>query len=101
MQPTDSTKVPSSHAEFVTACERVAHIWKERAEGEAALWTDFKAALAGTRDFDEALQAYTEFACQRMHMATDDMRRLFEEYQDITGRFPAGKAKLLPNSLFV
>ena len=101
MQPTDTTKAPSSHAEFLVACERVAYIWKERAQCEAALWTEFKAALATTRDFEKALQAYADFSGQRMQMATDDMRRLFEEYQDITGRFPAGKAKHFPNSLFV
>ena len=109
MKPTDSTtspeapatNPPSSHAEFLTACERVAHIWKERAQCEAALWSDFRSAMATTRDFEEALQAYAHFSAQRMQMATDDMRRLFEEYQDITGRFPSGKAKLFPNSLFV
>ncbi len=101
MQPTDTTKVPSSHAEFLVACERVAHIWKERAQCETALWAEFKAALAGTRDFEEALQAYADFSAHRMQMATDDTRRLFEEYQDITGRFPAGKSKLFPNSLFI
>jgi len=101
MQPPDPAKALSSHSEFLIACERVAHIWKERADCEAALWAEFRAVLAGTRDFEQALQAYTDFSAQRMQMATDDMRRLFEEYQDITGRFPAGRSKLFPNSLFV
>lgn len=101
MQLTDTTKAPSSHADFLVACERVAHIWKERAQCEAASWAAFKATLAGTRDFEEALQAYADFSTRRMQMMADDMRRLFEEYQDITGRFPTGKSKLFPNSLFV
>ena len=101
MQPTDTTIALSSHADFLAACERVAHIWEERTQREAALWAAFKATLAGTRDFEEALQAYADFSAHRMQMVADDTRRLFEEYQDITGRFPAGKSKLFPNSLFV
>jgi len=101
MQPTDTSIAPSNHAEFLVACERVAHIWKERAQCEAASWAEFKATLAGTRNFEEALQAYADFSARRMQMTADDTRRLFEEYQDITGRFPAGKSKLFPNSLFV
>ena len=100
MPPTDTTIAPSSHAEFLVACERLAHIWKERAECEAALWTGFKAKLATTQDFEQALHAYVDFSRRRMQMASNDMRRLFEEYQDVTGRFPAA-AKHLPNSLFV
>jgi hypothetical protein len=40
-----------------------------------------------THDADEALKAYMDFSAQRMLMATEDVRRLFEEYQDITGKF--------------
>ena len=101
MQSKDPTVALSSHAEFLVACERVAHIWKERAQCEAALWATFRAKLTDTRDFEEAVQAYADFSAHRMQMAADDMRRLFEEYQDIPGRFPAGKSKLFPNSHFV
>jgi hypothetical protein len=101
MLPTDTTTAPSSHADFLVACERVSHIWKERAQCEAASWAAFKEALTGTRDFAEALQAYADFSARRMQMMADDARRLFEEYQDITGRFPAGKSKSFANSLFV
>ena len=35
-----------------------------------------------------------------MQAATDDLRRLFEEYRDMVTRFPSAKPRPLPNGLF-
>jgi hypothetical protein len=91
---------PVSHAELLVAVERIAHIWQKRAESEAAIWASFKARLELTDDCDEALQAYSDFSWQRMQAATDDVRRLFEEYREMLARFPATKPRLLPHGLF-
>lgn len=89
-----------SHPELLLAIERIAHMWQKRAQSEAALWSDFKAQLERTRNYDAALAAYSDFSWQRMQTATDDLRRLFEEYRDVLARFPAAKPRLIAQSLF-
>ena len=87
MPLTPAVDAPNVHSELLLACERTAHIWSERAKSEAGAWTAFKAKVLATHDADDALKAYMDFSAQRMLMATEDVRRLFEEYQDITGKF--------------
>lgn len=99
--PTPASAEPLvSRAELLIAVERISHIWQKRAENEAAIWAIFKTRLELTNECDEALEAYSDFSWQRMQAATDDLRRLFEEYRDMIARFPAAKARLLPHGLF-
>ena len=57
--------------------------------------------LTPTESFEETLEAYADFAWHRMQEASEDVRRLFEEYRHMTARFPSKKPKRLPNSPFV
>ena len=91
---------PVSHPELLVAVERIAHIWQKRAECEAAIWARFKERLGRTSDYETALAAYSDFSQQRMEAATDDLRRLFEEYRDMLARFPATAPRLVSQSLF-
>lgn len=108
MRSAVSPDVPSSnrtsgaagdlHAELLAACERLAHIWKERADTEAAKWESFNVALARTQDLEEALTAYSDFSWNRMEATCEDTRRLFEEYRSIIAQF-ATEPRSRPNSL--
>ncbi len=79
----------SAHAELLSACERLAKVWDERARRESELCNSLRQALAASSTVDEALRAYSENAAQRMHLALEDAQRIFEEHRTITARFAA------------
>jgi spore coat polysaccharide biosynthesis protein SpsF (cytidylyltransferase family) len=95
-----SGELPVSRAELLVAVERIACIWRQRAESEAEIWDSFRKKVEHTEDCDELLEVYSDFSQQRMQAATEDLRRLFEEYRDVVTRFPAAKPRRLPNGLF-
>jgi hypothetical protein len=63
------------------------------------LWSELAAKLGSTHSVPEILQAYQKCVAQRMQMAAEDGRQLFEECQKITqksaGRCPmAGRRQV-------
>jgi hypothetical protein len=50
---------------------------------KAALWSAFAAELDATHTANEAFDAYSRSLSQRMQMASEDVKRIFEEYQEV------------------
>ncbi len=96
-----SNNPPDSRAELIAALERVARIWKERSDTEAAAWARFTESLSKTRHLEEALEAYSDFSWQRMRNASEDVRRLFEEYLSLSAKFPSRQPRWLLNGSFL
>jgi hypothetical protein len=80
----ENTTDAALRLELLSICERVRRIWRERAQMEATLWSDFAIKLEATRTLTEGFDAYSRCLATRMQMASDDMRRLFEEYQEVS-----------------
>ncbi len=78
--------------ELLSNCERIARVWRDRAGIEAAEWADLHDRLVDTRTFAEAFNVYSDSALQRRQMASESVRRLFEEYRSMSRKFsrPAG-----------
>jgi hypothetical protein len=56
-------------------------------KSEVEFWSDLASKLSATRSVPEAMEAYQKSAAQRMQMATEDGRRLTEDYQRIIQKF--------------
>jgi hypothetical protein len=69
--------------ELLEAYEQASHAWIARIKSELDLWSELATKLAGTRSAPEASGAYQECIAQRMQMATEDWRRLSDDYQKV------------------
>jgi Phasin protein len=70
--------------EFLHAYEKASHAWVARVQSEVAMSSDLATKLAAARTAPEALEAYSKCVSQRMHVAAEDGRRLFDEGQQVT-----------------
>ena len=70
--------------ELLDAYEHASRAWLARVKSEVDLWSELARKLSTTRSVPEALEAYQKCAAQRMQMAADDGRQLFNECQKIT-----------------
>ena len=73
----------SLRQELLSIFRRSRHIWSERAKMKGALWSDFAAEFDATHTSSEAFDAYSRCLSQRMQMASEDVKRIFEEYQEV------------------
>jgi len=55
--------------------------WAERLQTEVKLYSELGTKLSAARSIPEAAEAYQSYATQRMIMASEDARHLFEDYQ--------------------
>jgi len=69
----------SLQKELLEAYEQANRAWLARVKSEADFWSDLATKVTATRSVPEALAAYQESVAQRMQMAAEDGRRLFEE----------------------
>ena len=80
--------------ELLEAYEQASRTWLARVKSEVDLWSELAANMAATRSAPEAMDAYQKCVAQRMQMAADDGRRLFEDsqkiFQKITRSFSNG-----------
>jgi hypothetical protein len=74
----------SVQKELLDAYEQASRAWLARVKSEVDLWSGLANRLAATRSAPEALEAYQQCVTERMQMAADDGRRLFEECQNVT-----------------
>jgi Phasin protein len=74
----------SVQRELLDAYEHASQAWLARVKSEVDLWSGLANRLAATRSAPEALEAYRECVAQRMQMAADDGRRLFEGCQSVS-----------------
>ena len=70
--------------ELLHAYEKASRAWVARVQSEVAMWSDLATKLSATRTAPEALEAYSKCVSQRMQVAVEDGRRLFEEGQQVT-----------------
>jgi len=70
--------------ELLEAYEQASRAWLARIKSEADLWSGLAAKLTSTRSLPEALESYQKCVAQRMQMAAEDGRQLFEQCQNIT-----------------
>lgn len=77
----------STLGEFLSECEGILHVWRDRAKMEAAVWADFVSGLDRALTLDEALSAYTAFVDRRLKMSTENTQRIFEEYRKVVDTF--------------
>jgi predicted nucleic acid-binding Zn-ribbon protein len=72
--------------ELLEAYEQASRGWLTRVQSEMNLWSDLASKLTSTHSVPEALQVYQKFVAQRMQMAAEDGRQLFEECQKLTSK---------------
>jgi hypothetical protein len=72
------------HKDLLDAYDHASRVWLARVKSEVDLWSDVAAKLAASRSVPDALQAYQRCVVQRMQLATEDGRQMFDECQRIT-----------------
>jgi hypothetical protein len=79
-----SEAIGNLQKELLEAYEQASRAWLARVKSEADLWSGLAAKLTSTRSIPEALESYQKCVAQRMQMAAEDGRQLFEQCQNIT-----------------
>jgi hypothetical protein len=79
-----STSATNLQRELSETYEQASRAWLNRVNSEIALWSELAAKLSSTHSVPEALEAYQKCAAQRVQMAVEDGRQLFEECRKIT-----------------
>jgi Phasin protein len=69
--------------ELAEVCEQISRAWLARLKAEGDLWSELAAKMSGAKSVPDAVSIYQQCATQRMQMAADDGRRLFEDSQKI------------------
>jgi hypothetical protein len=63
--------------------EHASRAWLDRVKSEVDLWSKLGAKLTVTHSAPEAMEVYQKFIAERMQMAAEDGKRLFNECQNI------------------
>jgi hypothetical protein len=82
--PEPSEAMGNLQKELLEAYEQASRAWLARVKSEADLWSGLAAKLTATRSIPEALESYQKCVAQRMQMAAEDGRQLFEQCQNVT-----------------
>lgn len=69
--------------ELLDEYEKASQAWVARVKSEVELWSELATKVTASRSIPEGLEAYRDCVSQRMQMAADDGRRLFEDGQKI------------------
>lgn len=81
----------NAQKELLEAYQEAGRSWLTRMESELELWSDLAAKLSASRTVPEGMKAYGDCVSQRMQMAAEDGRHLFDDAQKlmatITGSF--------------
>src|SRR5262249_23605656 len=70
--------------ELLETYEQASRAWLDRVRSEVELWSRLGEKLTATRSVPEAMDAYQKCVGERMQMAAEDGKRLFDECQNIT-----------------
>src|SRR5262249_14700551 len=74
----------SMQKELLDVYDQSSRAWLARVKSEVDLWSDLAKKLSATQSFPDAVGAYQQCAAQRMQMAAEDGRRLYDDCQKIT-----------------
>jgi hypothetical protein len=80
-QQTDT--VLALQKELLDAYEEASRAWLTRVKSQVELWSNLAAKLTATRSVPEGLETYRDCVSQRVQMAAEDGRRLFDDGQKI------------------
>jgi hypothetical protein len=69
--------------ELLDAYEEASRAWLSRVKSEVELWSNLATKLTATRSVPEGMETYRDCVSQRVQMAADDGRRLFDDGQKI------------------
>jgi hypothetical protein len=69
--------------ELLNEYEEAARAWAARVKSEIGLWSDLAAKVTASHSIPEGLEAYRDFASQRIQMAVEDGKRLYDEGQKV------------------
>jgi hypothetical protein len=69
--------------ELAEVCEQISNAWAPRLKAEGELWSTLSTKMLAAKSVADAVNIYQQCAAQRMQMAADDGRRLFEDSQRI------------------
>jgi hypothetical protein len=70
--------------ELLEAYGDLSKAWLSRVQSEVEFWSELAGRLAASRSLPEGLHTYTGSLSQRLQMAANDGRRMFEDGQKIT-----------------
>ena len=70
--------------ELLDAYDQSSRAWLARVKSEVDLWSDLAKKLSTTQSVPDAVGAYQQCVAQRMQMAAEDGRRLYDDCQKIT-----------------
>jgi hypothetical protein len=73
----------NAQKELLEAYQEAGRSWLTRMESELELWKELAAKLTASRSLPEGLKAYSDSMSQRMQMAAEDGRHLFEDAQKL------------------
>ena len=65
--------------------EEASRAWLSRVKSEVELWSNLPSKLTATHSVPEGLETYRDCVSQRVQMAAEDGRRLFDDGQKIIG----------------
>ena len=74
----------SMQKELLDAYDQSSRAWLARVKTEVDLWSDLAKKLSATQSVPDAVGAYQQCVAQRMQMAAEDGRRLYDDCQKIT-----------------
>ncbi len=73
----------SLQKELSDTYEQLASRWTARVKSEVELWSELGKKVTASRSVPEGLEAYRDGVAQRLQMAAEDGRRLFEDGQRV------------------
>jgi hypothetical protein len=88
--------IPNLQKEIVDVYEQASRAWLVRVKSEVDLWSDLAGKLTASHSFPEAMNAYQQCLTNRMQMAAEDGRRLYEDCQKITYKITDSLSHQLP-----
>jgi phasin protein len=74
----------SMQRELLDAYDQSSRAWLARVKSEVDLWSDLAKKLSTTQSVPDAVGTYQQCVAQRMQMAAEDGRRLYDDCQKIT-----------------
>ena len=74
----------SMQKELLDAYDQSSRAWLARVKSEVELWSDLAKRLSASQSVPDVVGAYQQCVAQRMQMAAEDGRRLYDDCQKIT-----------------
>jgi hypothetical protein len=84
--------------ELFDGYEQASRAWLARLQSEVDLWSNLANKLTATHSIPEAMSVYQQCLTQRMQMAGEDGRRLYEDYQKMAHKITESLPHGLPTA---